>query len=67
MPSHLSRPVEEQYTLEEAARLLKCSVRTIWRRIEKRLFNPPPWTDEGKTKLSASSINGYIERRRMQA
>jgi len=68
MPSRDARPVEPQYTAEQAAALLSCSTKTIHRRREALEFGKPgtpgcPWNDHGVWKFPASTINRYIARK----
>ena len=65
MASRIARPVEPQYSVAEAARLMGKSTRTVWRMIAARKFRPAPWSDEGLTRISASSINQLIDDRRL--
>ena len=65
MASRIARPVELQYSVSDAAKLLGKSTRTIWRMVAARKFRPAPWSDNGLTRISASAINQFIEDRRL--
>lgn len=52
---------ESLVPLDEVARRLACTVRTIWRMIQKREL-PPPIRIGKRAALPSSEVDAYIER-----
>jgi len=55
------RSVEQRYTPDEVAELLRVDISTVWRKISRKAIWPIEKLGRRSVRIPASSVNRYLE------